>query len=165
MSWEHPFGTDFLGRDIDTRTLFGARVSLIAGSLSVLLGAVLGTVMGITAGYLGGWTEAVKAGGSTPVLEERRAAYREVARIFREDRFILPIIPRVRLFVSQDEVSSVGWSADGFAIFEKAEISEKKADPHAARQVATGLNRLELSVETQERKWQHTETGTGQPSG
>ncbi|MDE0112786.1 MAG: ABC transporter substrate-binding protein [Albidovulum sp.] len=70
------------------------------------------------------YSEAVKAGGSTPVLEERRAAYREVARIFREDRFILPIIPRVRLFVSQDEVSSVGWSADGFAIFENAEISE-----------------------------------------
>lgn len=70
------------------------------------------------------YVEAVKAGGSTPVLEERRAAYKEVARIFREDRFILPIIPRVRLFVSQDELSSVNWSADGFAVFEKAVISE-----------------------------------------
>ncbi|MDE0303824.1 MAG: ABC transporter permease [Albidovulum sp.] len=58
MSWEHPFGTDLLGRDIYTRTLFGARVSLIAGSLSVLLGAVLGTFMGITAGYLGSWIDA-----------------------------------------------------------------------------------------------------------
>ena len=37
------------------------------------------------------YSAAVKAGGSTPVLEERRAAYREVARIFREDRFILPM--------------------------------------------------------------------------
>ncbi|MDE0112788.1 MAG: ABC transporter permease [Albidovulum sp.] len=58
MSWEHPFGTDLLGRDIYTRTLYGARVSLIAGSLSVLLGAVLGTFMGITAGYLGSWIDA-----------------------------------------------------------------------------------------------------------
>lgn len=70
------------------------------------------------------YVEAVNAGGSTPVLEERRAAYKEVARIFREDRFILPIIPRVRLYVSQDELSNIGWSADGFAVFEKAEISE-----------------------------------------
>lgn len=70
------------------------------------------------------YAAAVAAGGSTPVLEERQAAYEEVARIFREDRFILPIIPRVRLFVSQDDVSGVGWSADGFAIFETAEISE-----------------------------------------
>lgn len=59
MSWEHPFGTDFLGRDIYTRTLFGSRVSLFAGALAVVLGAVLGTFMGITAGYLGGWVDTV----------------------------------------------------------------------------------------------------------
>lgn len=59
MSWAHPFGTDFLGRDIYTRTLYGSRVSLIAGALAVVLGATLGTFMGITAGYLGGWTDAV----------------------------------------------------------------------------------------------------------
>ena len=58
MSWKHPFGTDFLGRDIYTRTLFGSRVSLIAGALAVLLGAVAGTFMGITAGFLGGWVDA-----------------------------------------------------------------------------------------------------------
>lgn len=70
------------------------------------------------------YVDAVTAGGSTPVLEERRAAYKEVARIFREDRFILPIIPRVRLFVSQGDVTDVNWSADGFAVFEKVNISE-----------------------------------------
>ncbi len=59
MSWTHPFGTDFLGRDIYTRTLYGSRVSLIAGALAVVLGALLGTFMGITAGYLGGITDAV----------------------------------------------------------------------------------------------------------
>ena len=59
MSWEHPFGTDFLGRDIYTRTLYGSRVSLIAGALAVVLGAVLGTFMGIAAGYLGGKTDAL----------------------------------------------------------------------------------------------------------
>lgn len=59
MSWEHPFGTDYLGRDIYTRTLYGSRVSLIAGALAVLLGAVMGTFMGITAGFMGGWTDVV----------------------------------------------------------------------------------------------------------
>ena len=54
----------------------------------------------------------------------RRAAYREVARIFREDRFILPIVPRVRLFVSQADVKDIGWSADGFAIFEKVQMTK-----------------------------------------
>lgn len=70
------------------------------------------------------YTAAVKAGGSTPVLEERQAAYRDVARIFREDRFILPIIPRIRLFVSKEDVRDIGWSADGFAIFENTTITQ-----------------------------------------
>ncbi len=70
------------------------------------------------------YTEAVLAGGSTPVLAERREAYKEVARIFREDRFILPIIPRIRLFVTPSTVSDVQWTADGFAVFEHATISE-----------------------------------------
>lgn len=70
------------------------------------------------------YTAAVKAGGSTPVLAERKAAYKEVARIFREDRFILPIIPRVRLYVLESSVSGLDWSADGFAIFEEVEIAD-----------------------------------------
>ncbi|MBO6727781.1 MAG: ABC transporter substrate-binding protein [Rhizobiaceae bacterium] len=70
------------------------------------------------------YTEAVKAGGSTPVLEERRAAYKEVARIFREDRFILPIIPSIYLYVAPSSVSDVAWTAVGFPIFENAKIAE-----------------------------------------
>lgn len=57
MSLTHWFGTDFLGRDILSRTIYGARVSLFAGALAVLLGAALGIFMGITAGYVGGWVD------------------------------------------------------------------------------------------------------------
>jgi hypothetical protein len=57
-------------------------------------------------------------------LEERRAAYKEVARIFREDRFILPIIPSIFLYVAPKSVSDVSWSADGFPIFEDAKKAE-----------------------------------------
>lgn len=70
------------------------------------------------------YAAAVKAGGSTPVLEERREAYEKVAQIFREDRFILPIIPLIRLFVSQDEADNIAWSVDGFVVLEDATLSE-----------------------------------------
>lgn len=57
MSAKHWFGTDFLGRDILSRTIYASRVSLTAGALAVLLGAVLGVSMGLAAGALGGWAD------------------------------------------------------------------------------------------------------------
>ena len=59
MSAEHWFGTDFLGRDILSRTIHASRVSLMAGALAVFLGAVLGTLMGLVAGTLGGAADSV----------------------------------------------------------------------------------------------------------
>lgn len=52
-SAEHIFGTDYLGRDIFWRVLFGARISLLCGLSSVLLGMVVGTAIGSVAGYYG----------------------------------------------------------------------------------------------------------------
>src|SRR5947208_1071583 len=51
---EHWFGTDHLGRDIYSRIVHGARVSLIVGLASTLLGSVLGGVVGLLSGYIGG---------------------------------------------------------------------------------------------------------------
>jgi len=48
------FGTDTLGRDIWSRILFGGRVSLIVGGLTMLISLSLGTVYGAVAGYYGG---------------------------------------------------------------------------------------------------------------
>jgi len=56
-SWEHPMGLDTFGRDILSRIIYGARVSLMVGILSVMLGGTLGTILGILAGYSGGKTE------------------------------------------------------------------------------------------------------------
>lgn len=53
-SKEHIFGTDEMGRDYFARSLYGGRVSLIVGFLSMLISTVIGTIVGTISGYFGG---------------------------------------------------------------------------------------------------------------
>jgi peptide/nickel transport system permease protein len=53
----HLFGTDKLGRDIFSRILYGARISLFVGVAVVLMSGVIGTLLGVLAGYIGGWAD------------------------------------------------------------------------------------------------------------
>ena len=58
-SWEYPLGTDKQGRDILSRIMHGARISLMVSSLAILLGGGLGTILGMLAAYRGGKTDAI----------------------------------------------------------------------------------------------------------
>jgi peptide/nickel transport system permease protein len=58
-SMAHLLGTDHVGRDVLSRLIFGARVSMIVGVTAVLFAGTLGTFLGIVSGYLGGWTDQV----------------------------------------------------------------------------------------------------------
>ena len=52
-SWSHPMGTDLIGRDILSRVLFGARISMVIGFVSVGISAIVGVTLGLIAGYYG----------------------------------------------------------------------------------------------------------------
>jgi peptide/nickel transport system permease protein len=53
-TWAHPFGTDNLGRDYLSRTLYGAQISLLIGLSVMLISGAIGTALGLVAGYFGG---------------------------------------------------------------------------------------------------------------
>lgn len=58
-SKDHWMGTDSLGRDLYSRIIYGARMSLSVGVLTALLALTLGTIVGAIAGYKGGWIDSV----------------------------------------------------------------------------------------------------------
>lgn len=59
---EHPFGMDDLGRDVMSRVIFGARISMQVGVAVVLISALIGMIIGAVSGYYGGWLDRFLSG-------------------------------------------------------------------------------------------------------
>ena len=55
----HWLGADFMGRDVYSRIVYGARISLAVGLGSTFLGCAIGVVLGLTSGYIGGWVDLI----------------------------------------------------------------------------------------------------------
>ena len=58
-TWKYPLGTDRIGRDILSRIMYGARVSLFISLVGIFVGGIIGASLGMLAGYFGGWIDTV----------------------------------------------------------------------------------------------------------
>jgi peptide/nickel transport system permease protein len=56
-TWTYPLGTDKQGRDVLTRLIYGARISLVVSAAAIFAGALVGTTLGLIAGYFGGFVD------------------------------------------------------------------------------------------------------------
>jgi peptide/nickel transport system permease protein len=114
-SWEHPLGTDELGRDMLLRLMEGGRVSLAIGTAAALTAAALGTLVGLAAGYLGGWTD-------------------RIAMRFTDAIIALPLLPLLIVLAALD-LGKLGVPA---ALAQSQEIGFLRAASAPARRTSCG---------------------------
>jgi len=126
-SWEHPFGTDQIGRDVFTRTIEGTRASLTVGFVAMALSMGIGTVVGLASGYWGGW---------------RDEAIMRVNDVFLSIPWLVLMIVIASIWGSQDLTSVIvvigitGWSTTARIV--RAQVLSIKSRQFIERSKAIG---------------------------
>ncbi len=59
QTWDHPLGTDFTGKDVLSRLIYGARTSVFISMFALGAGVVVGTILGLISGYAGKWVDTI----------------------------------------------------------------------------------------------------------
>ena len=126
-SLAHLFGTDELGRDVFTRTLYGARISLIIGLLAAAVTAIVGIAVGAVSGYVGGWIDNVLMRVTDAMLSVPRLPLLMIAAAIFE--------PSVPMLIIQ--IGLVGWMQTARVIRAEFLSLSQRTYVEAAR--ATGM--------------------------
>jgi peptide/nickel transport system permease protein len=126
-SFTHLFGTDELGRDVFTRTLYGARVSLVIGLLAAGVTAAIGVTIGAMAGYVGGWIDNLLMRLTDTMLSVPRLPLLLIAAALME-----PSVPMLILLIGV-----VGWMETARVIRAEFLSLSQRTYVEAAR--ATGM--------------------------